>query len=205
MLYTVGCFLIFIIGDLVFRKIIIDGRENIPRNGGYIIASNHVSYFDPVVIGYALWIKSRLTLNYLAKAQLAKSSFLRWFFKELYVDFVERGKGNRVTLEKALALLKNGKSILIFPEGSTIPEHQRISSGVGFLAIKSGRPVLPVKVEIFGYYRAKGFWPLFVMILKWFFINGYVEVKFGTVIRCDSENLQRREITKLVMKKISSL
>lgn len=206
MFYLVGIILIFVIIDLAFGKIVISGQKNIPKNDGFIVASSHVSYFDPVAIGYALWIKSqsRVAINYLAKAQLGRSAFFRWFLKQYNVYFVKRGKANRETLEKALDLLKSGKSILIFPEGSTKPEHKKVSSGVGFLAIKSGRPVLPASVEISGYYRAVGFWPLSVMIIKWFFGPGQIKVKFGPVIKYQA-NSDRQQITNMVMEKINSL
>lgn len=205
MIYYLSCICLLIIFDLIFRKVKIVGQENVPQNGGYIIAANHVSYFDPVAIGYAVWRYSGRVVYYMAKLELASKLYLKLFFRHCRVIFIERGQGDRSILKQVIDLLKQSQIVLIFPQESSIPEKQKLKSGVGLLACHSQKPILPVKVEITGYRREKGFWPLSKMILKWFFGPGKIKVKFGQVIKCDETIKDRWEITNLVMEKIYSL
>lgn len=204
MIYFISCVALFLIIDLIARKIEICGRENIPQSGGLIIASNHVSYFDSIAIGYAVWRVTRRPVNYLAKIELAGNEYLKWFFKQCHVIFIKRGEGNRSLLNRVIGLLKQNQIVLIFPQQSSIPEKQRLKSGVGLLARNSQKQILPVKIEISGYQREKGFWHWFKMVFCWLIGPGKMKVKFGPLINFDS-TLDRWQITNLVMEKINSL
>jgi len=118
--------------------------RNIPLSGGFILASNHVSNLDPVVLG----ICSVRRLNFMAKIELFKG-LLGFFLTELWAFPVKRGESDFGAMKEALKRLKKGRAVLIFVEGSRRigNEPTKAQAGVGFLAIKSGVPVVPVFVR----------------------------------------------------------
>jgi len=204
MFYFLGCILIFFIADLIFNKIVIEDREHVPRSGGYIIAANHVSYLDPVAIGYAVWRATRRPVNYIAKIELAGNEFFKWFFKQYHVIFIKRREGDRSLLNQVIDLLKQNQMVLIFPQQSSNPEKQELKSGVGLLARNSQKQILPVKIEISGYKRVNGFWCWSKMILCWLIGPGKIKVKFGSLMNFDN-TVDRWRITNRAIEKINSL
>lgn len=121
------------------------GTENIPRQGGFILASNHISNLDPVVLG----ICSVRRMNFMAKIELFKKQPLGYFLNKLGAFPIKRGEADFGALKEALKRLKNGKPVLIFVEGSRRKGHEpaRAQSGVGFLAMKSAVPIVPVYLK----------------------------------------------------------
>ncbi|HAJ57823.1 MAG TPA: 1-acyl-sn-glycerol-3-phosphate acyltransferase [Candidatus Omnitrophica bacterium] len=141
MIYAAGRWLCAIFCRLFFR-LRVNGREHIPKKGAFIIAGNHVSFLDPVVFGVAC---SR-QLNYLARDTLFRNKLFRWLLKAVHVIPLKRNAADIGALKEALRRLKAGQGLLLFPEGTRStdgrlgPGHH----GVGFLARKSGVPVVPV-------------------------------------------------------------
>lgn len=128
-----------------FLRFTVRGLENVPREGALLVASNHMSYLDPVVVGNAF----PRELYYMAKSELFDiplfSSLIR-----LYNAFpVERGRADLKAIETTLKLLNEGKSVLIFPEGtrSRTGRLQRARGGVGIIAYKAKVPVLPTYIS----------------------------------------------------------
>ena len=118
--------------------------RNIPRQGGFILASNHISNLDPVLLG----ICSMRRINFMAKIELFKGA-LGYILTRLGSFPVKRGAADLGAMKEALNRLKNGRVILIFVEGTrrignATPKAQ---AGAGFLALKSGVPVVPVYVQ----------------------------------------------------------
>ena len=118
--------------------------RNIPRQGGFILASNHISNLDPVVLG----ICSVRRLNFMAKIELFKG-LLGFFLTQLGAFPVKRGESDFGAMREALRRLKAGRVILIFVEGTRRigNETTKAQAGVGFLAQKSGVPIVPVYVQ----------------------------------------------------------
>lgn len=127
----------------------ITGTEHIPRTGGAIIASNHLSIVDSIFL--PLMIERPVTFaaksEYFTGRSLphrAAATYLR-ATKQLSVDRVG-ARSAQATLEAALALLRAGELFGIYPEGTRSPDGRlyRGRTGIGWLALASGVPVVPV-------------------------------------------------------------
>ncbi len=120
----------------------VNGLEHIPSSGPIIIAANHCSFLDPPIIG--LGIPRQIT--YLAKEELFAIPILGWWLRLVGSYPVARGRGDVRVLKTALRLLKEGKTLLIFPEGTRSADGivQPLESGFAWLAIKANVPVIPL-------------------------------------------------------------
>lgn len=128
---------------ILFFRLKIYGLENIPKSGGFIVAGNHVSYLDPPVFGSSC----PRALGYMARDTLFKPPWFAWILHHSNVFPVRRGKADMGAIREAFRRLKDGTGLLIFPEGTRRTSHTVVTSdvepGVGFLARRSGVPVVP--------------------------------------------------------------
>ncbi len=122
----------------------VEGQENVPSEGGAIIASNHVSFIDPIVV----IIGVKRPIHYMAKEELFRSRLLTAFFRGVHAFPVRRGMADRSAIREALAVVSDGSLLGIFPEGrrSRSAESLPLQRGTAFLACKSGVPIIPVVV-----------------------------------------------------------
>jgi 1-acyl-sn-glycerol-3-phosphate acyltransferase len=129
----------------------IHGREHIPLKGGAVIVANHSSYLDPPVM--CSCIDSRI-VHFMARDTLFKSRFSRWYFRSVRVIPIDRTRGDLGALRQAIATLKEGKVIGLFPEGTRSPDGQmrEAKGGIGFLIAKGSVPVVPIYID--GTYKA---------------------------------------------------
>lgn len=127
--------------SLLFYPCRTAGRQNIPRQGGCIYASNHESNIDPVLLP----VVSPRQMRFLAKDSLFRNPVLGALIRCGGGIPLKRGAADRGALGEALRELKAGWPVLIFPQGTR--GGTRIQSGVGFLAVKSGVPVVPIYIE----------------------------------------------------------
>jgi len=143
MLYNFGKFLFYIFFSL-FRRVKIEGRENVPKEGPLLLFANHPSAWDMILIG--VFMKRKV--HYMAKAELFKNPFLAWLFKSLGAFPVKRGKGDVGSVKTVFRLLDEGKVVGIFPEGTRTPgkDPKKRKMGAALLATRSKAPVLPVGV-----------------------------------------------------------
>ena len=120
------------------------GLENVPKEGGVILAINHKSDFDPVMIG----ITSPRKLNFMAKAELFNNKLFGGLIKKLGAFPVHRNSGDVGALKASFKILKNDGAMLIFPEGGRVKkgEKRRAKSGVAMIAQKTCVPVVPVYI-----------------------------------------------------------
>ncbi|MBD3337067.1 MAG: 1-acyl-sn-glycerol-3-phosphate acyltransferase [Candidatus Eisenbacteria bacterium] len=112
--------------------------------GACLIASNHKSYLDPPLIGASFPYE----LQYLAKEELFGMPILGPLIRRVGALPIRRGAGDRRSLTLCLRALDQGRPLLLFPEGTRIrrPGFERPRTGVAFLAVKSGAPVVPVYI-----------------------------------------------------------
>ncbi len=133
----------------------IAGLEHIPERGPVLLASNHISLFDPIVVAHLGDLRGR-RVRFLAMAELFSKPFPRWFFTTLGHIPVERGSQNaRASLTAAQAKLRAGECVGIFPEGgiSRDLEPRPGQTGTARLAQWTGVPVVPI--GIWGSQRVK--------------------------------------------------
>lgn len=131
----------------IIFKITVIGKENIPQaKSGYIIASNHVSNYDPPMVGIVF--KGKYT--FMAKDELFHiNPVFTWLIKKLGAFPVKRGSKDTSGIDTAIESLKNGRVFVIFPEGtrSKTGELGKPKSGVSLVAARAKVPVVPVYVE----------------------------------------------------------
>lgn len=128
---------------LLFRVEMI-GKENIPLGEPYLLASNHVSLFEPPLL-LAFWPEMPEAIAGHDVWDRPGQGLLVQGYGAIPV---KRGEYDREVIERMLAVLKGGRPLLIFPEGgrSHSPEMQRAQPGVAYLVNKADVPVLPVAV-----------------------------------------------------------
>ncbi len=145
MFYNILRLLVRVILRTAFR-LRVSGVDNIPVSGGVIIAPNHISNLDPPVIGCALPDNRRI--RFMAKIELFKNPVVRWVVTALGAFPVRRGMADRTAIRNALALLEEGGTVGIFPEGtrSKTGVLGRAEPGLGMIAVKAGVPVVPCAV-----------------------------------------------------------
>ena len=141
LLYMIGRLILIPIFKLLFFYKV-NGKENVPSDGSYIICSNHMSNYDPVLLA----ITQKRQINYMAKAELFKNPFFSWLIRGLGAFPVHRGAGDSKAINEAENVLKEGKLLGIFIEGtrSKTGEFLRPKSGAAIIAQKMNVPVIPV-------------------------------------------------------------
>jgi len=126
------------------------GKENLPKTGGFILASNHVSNLDPVAVGVAC----PRALNYMAKDSLFNNSVASWALYKSNAFPLKRESADLSAIKEAIRRVNLGGGLLLFPEGTRAPDgsvHEP-QAGVGFLAAKLNVPIIPAFVK--GTYEA---------------------------------------------------
>ncbi len=137
-----------IVGFVIIKSffgIEMQGMENIPRKGAYILVSNHISYIDPVAV-HAI---SRRQMRFFMAADWYNDKRWKWFYDFFGCIPVEESRINPGAVTKAIEVITGGDPFVIFPEGgiSGTGKMQRWHPGVGLLALSTGVPVIPVIVK----------------------------------------------------------
>ena len=128
------------------------GAENVPLQGGVILAGNHASFLDPPLIGCGL----NRTISFLARESLFHFPGMGALLRSWSVVPVDRDGGGAKGLKNIIDRLLGGSGIVLFPEGTRTKDGQLqpARSGIGLTVIKSSAPVVPVRV--FGTFEAYG-------------------------------------------------
>ncbi|MDE2059584.1 MAG: 1-acyl-sn-glycerol-3-phosphate acyltransferase [candidate division NC10 bacterium] len=140
-IFTLGRLLCLGIAKVAFR-LHVGGQEFIPRTGPAILAANHVSYIDPIIIGIAI----RRPVRFMAKKELFRFPLFGWLLRQFGAFPVNRARTNLQTFKQAISLLKAGEIVAIFPEGTRGDgvDLRPAKPGIGLIAARTGAPVIPV-------------------------------------------------------------
>ena len=126
------------------------GRGNVPANRNVLVVANHSSHLDFALAGYALGALGRDLVVLAAKDYFFNTRARRILFSNFttLIPF-DRERAQLESLDEALAQLGAGRSVLMFPEGTRTPDGamQDFKSGVGYLALRSGCDVLPMRLS----------------------------------------------------------
>jgi 1-acyl-sn-glycerol-3-phosphate acyltransferase len=132
----------------LFYNFRIEGKENIPQGGGLIIASNHRSFADPVIITIPL----KRPVTYMAKDSLFKNKLLAAFIRGLGAFPVKRDAASTELFRTTDAILSAKKNLVIFPEGTRQYKNKvgAGKSGIAMVAARSGADVIPCGIVFEG-------------------------------------------------------
>ena len=132
----------------LWYRIRVEGKENLPKEGGYLFVSNHRSNADPVLVG----MQSKKQFRFLAKQELFTHGAAGWLLRKLGAIAIDRGTGDLSPLEELAQRLKDGDNALIFPEGTRSKDGTllRFKTGAALLAAQTGVPVVPVGISFKG-------------------------------------------------------
>ena len=130
--------------SLVYIRLQTIDIENIPKEGGVILAPNHPSDLDSFILGTAI----RRQLHTMGKEELFRKRFTEFIFKKLNAFPVKRGKLDRESIRIAVSVLKGGHVIDMYPEGTVSIDGslQKPKLGTAFIALQAKVPLVPVAI-----------------------------------------------------------
>lgn len=192
-MYNLARVLFWFIFSVVFRWRIV-GIENIPAAEGAIVAANHISNWDPPLIGTAV----NRPMHFMAKEELFRNAILRKIISKLGAFPVKRGASDRNAIRTAMKLLEEGNLVGLFPEGTRSKNGMlgEAEQGLAMIAVKTGAAVIPTAVLGTNKVFSSGCWlPRF-------------EVRFGKPIpvgRKKATKADIAELSTLIMTEIDAL
>lgn len=129
-------------GTILGTKVI--GVENIPKDGAFILAANHVSNWDPPFLGTFM----EREVCYMGKEELFKNPIMAAICRGLHVFPVKRGAADKTAIKTAVKILKDGKCFGIFPEGtrSKTGKLGKAEPGVSLIAAMTKAPIIPAAI-----------------------------------------------------------
>ncbi len=165
----------------------VKGRKNVPKKGPLIVVSNHVSYLDPPIVGCAV----NRHLHFMAKQELFDKKWFGFILRQIGSFPVKRGTPDKKAIRRSLEILKNGKVLCMFPEGTRIKGDKLgdAKPGVTLIALMSESPLLPVGIK-----HSDDDSPLKVSVGKPFTLDQYYDKKLSRE--------EKSEVGELIMKKI---
>jgi len=164
------------------------GTRNVPDYGGFILASNHQSFLDPVFCGVAL----KRHLHFVARDSLFRNRFFALLIHSLNAIPVKRDKPDVSSIKTVIAGLRQGNVVCLFPEATRTSDGRirAFKPGFGLLCRQAEVPVVPVLID--GAFEC---WPRHKKI----FSPGPVTVCYGPAITAEqAKNMSDRKLAELV-------
>ncbi|MBI4229645.1 MAG: 1-acyl-sn-glycerol-3-phosphate acyltransferase [Planctomycetes bacterium] len=139
---------------LAFWRMRAYGTRNVPARGGVLVAATHQSFLDPPLVGSAIPRPS----CFMARSDLFRFGPFGAVIRRLHAFPVRQGGADRGAIDGAIALLREGRCLIIFPEGGRTRDGRvaPIQQGFSLVARRAGVPIVPARV--WGTFRA---WPWF--------------------------------------------
>ena len=121
------------------------GLEFLPRSGGMVVAANHISFWDPPLIGSVITRE----IHFLAKEELFATPVLGPLIRSVNAIPIRRGAADLKGLTRAIEALKLGGAVLLFPEGSRMRDGELHPArpGVGLMAVNADVPIVPCYIS----------------------------------------------------------
>ena len=195
-----------IFGRAVSRIAIEGAIDEIPREGPLILAANHTSNLDAVVLGSWLMPKLGRRIHWLGKKELFDWPIVGWAAANGGVHPVDRGAADVEAFRLAKRILDEGNILFVFPEGTRSPDGalQEAQDGVAVLAMRTGAPIVPLGIA-----GSNGVWPKGQKLPH---PGGHVTVRVGRPFRPMEllpEGTDRRTgkglVTTMIMERIAAL
>lgn len=177
---------------VIFHRYRVYGRVNF-HSGQAIVVANHASFYDPPIVA----LSSPEEISFLARKSLFNISGFSWLIQKLNTYPVSQNASNLSVFKHILQILKEGKKVLLFPEGTRSPneEIQPLRDGIGLLVMKSEAFILPT--YIYGTYNVWNRSQRFPRIF------GKVACVFGSPIYYhEFSNLNKKSMTDAVRKRV---
>lgn len=150
----------------IFFRIKVIGAENIPKEEGFLVCSNHFSATDPIKVCYAM---QGHRICYMAKKEIFRIPVFNWLIRIFGAFPVDRSKPDVGAIKHMIALLEDGQAGGMFPQGTRHPmEDPRdtsVKSGAGMICVKTQATVIPVFIAQKDF-KHKNFVPSTVIIGK---------------------------------------
>lgn len=124
----------------------VTGRENIP-DGAAIICPNHTHALDPFFVVFAF--RRKHIMRAMAKVEIMRVPFIGWILSKAGVFGVDRGSADITAVKTSLRYLKDGRKLLMFPEGTRVGEGENVEAktGAAMFSTRAGVPILPVYIQ----------------------------------------------------------
>ena len=179
---------------LVFR-LRVYGRANVPRSGGFVIASNHQSFFDPVLLGVGL----PRSLNYMSRDSLFRFAPFGWLIRSLNAFPVKREGIDTTTIRESILRVSEGGGVVIFPEGTRTRDGRisKIKKGTGLISRRAKAPIVPAVID--GAFEA---WPRHRVVCR----PGPIKVAFGPPIsHAEQASMSEVEVAQTISDRMAAL
>lgn len=173
----IGCVLSFL-----FFPIRIKGESILDKKGSLILAANHVSYLDPIVLGIAI----KRQIHFMAKKEIFEVPILGFIVKSLGAIPVDREKTTPESIKRAFSILRDGRILGIFPEGTRSVNGEILELNVGLIkiALKTNVPIIPIGINgTFEIYSSKSKLPKIYKRKK-------IYINFGKPVYLDSKRIK---------------
>lgn len=144
----IGSFVMRVVARL-FTRVVIEGDVGaIPRTGAVLIAANHASNADPVLIGGFLNNRLGRAINWMGKREVFDWPVISWLARHGGVHPVDRGAADVEAFRTAMRILGEGNILAVFPEGTRSPDGrlQAAKDGITVLAARSGALIVPIGI-----------------------------------------------------------
>ena len=186
MFYYLLRFIVSLLSSLFLNRQVL-GKENMPKDTACIIVANHVNLLDSPILGVSLGRK----VYFMAKEELFHSRVFGWMAYQFGAFSVAKGRLNRRAGRRALELLANGQTLIIYPEGRRSDDGKlgQGYSGAALLAVKSGVSIVPVGIS--GTKQLVG--------KKWFFKRPKITLNIGQpfTLAASHDKLSKEETAHL--------
>ncbi|GGB03007.1 1-acyl-sn-glycerol-3-phosphate acyltransferase [Macrococcus hajekii] len=142
-MYKLLSTLIYLVVVVFRRKLKVVDKQYLPKNPGYMVTCTHQSMVEIIVLAMAVYPG---TIHYMAKKELFKTKFLNWLFTSVGAFPVNRENPGPSTLKIPVKLLKDNKTVGMFPSGSR-NAGAPIKKGAATIAVMSKKPIIPAVYE----------------------------------------------------------